>query len=392
MAAWSDPLEQTLSQMKQAAAEPLAYAAGWKARTGCQVVGLLPMHFPGELAHAAGCLPVVLQDDSEPISIGQAGVFNFYCGYNRSLVDQTMRGRFDGLDAIMFGDHCVQLLGTADTIRAERPNLPILFNQLCTTLDASWALRETIGTFAQLWKELEALTGREVSADAVRASIRLFNRNRSQMRSLYEMRRKGEVAISGRDMQAVVKSAMVMDRQEHVELMDRLISDLPRRAPGRGTVPVFLTGHMCHAPKPEIIDMIEECGARVVNDDLFTGWRFIHADMDEASPPVDAMANWYVEKNRKLPCPTRTIKGVDWEDYLLAEADRSGAQGLVVLMVKFCEPHMYFWPEIKEAFEERGIPHLLIETEHEEMAAEALKTRVETFVEIVKRRATSKAA
>lgn len=385
-------MQQVLSRMKHAAIAPMEYAADWKARTGRQVVGLLPMHFPGELAHAAGCLPVVLQDDDAPITIGQSNVFSFYCGFNRSLIDQTMRGRFDGLDAIMFGDHCVQLLGTADIIRAERPELPILFNQLCTTLDASWALRETVGTFTQLWKELEALTGREISSDAAQASIRLFNRSRAQMRSLYEMRQKGEISISGRDMQVVVKSSMVMDRQEHVDLVDTLLAEMSRKLPDSGDVPVYLSGHLCHAPKPEIIDMIEECGARVVNDDLFVGWRFIHADMDEESSPLDALANWYLEKNRRLPCPTRTMKGMDWEDYLLADVERSGARGLIILMVKFCEPHMYFYPEIKEAFEDRGIPHLLIETEHEEMPIEALKTRVETFVEIAKRRATSKAA
>jgi benzoyl-CoA reductase subunit C len=86
------------------------------------------------------------------------------------------------------------------------------------------------------------------------------------------------------------------------------------------------------------------------------------------------------------------MKGMDWEDYLLADVERSGARGLIILMVKFCEPHMYFYPEIKEAFDRHGIPQLLIETEHEEMPIEALKTRVETFVEIAKRRATSKAA
>ncbi len=385
-------MEQVIDRMTVAAAAPMEYAAAWKARTGRKVVGLLPMHFPGELAHAAGCLPVVLQDDAEPITVGQSSVFNFYCGFNRSLIDQTIRGRFDGLDAIMFGDHCVQLLGTADIIRAEKPQIPILFNQLCTTLDANWAKRETLGTFSQLWKELEALTGHAITPDQANASIRLFNRNRAQMRELYDLRRRGAAAISGRAMQAVVKSSMVMDRQEHVDLMDRLLKDLPRRAPGRGSVPLYLSGHMCHAPKPEIIDMIEETGAHVVNDDLFVGWRFIHADMDETAEPLDAMAGWYIEKNRRLPCPTRTMQGVDWEDYLLAEVDRSGAEGLVVLMVKFCEPHMYFYPEIKEAFDARGIPHLLIETEHEEMPIEALKTRVETFVEIAKRRAAAKAA
>lgn len=385
-------MSPAFASMKRAAERPMQYAADWKARTGRKVVGLLPMHFPGELAHAAGCLPVVLQDDAEPVTVGQANVFNFYCGLNRSLIDQTMRGSFDGLDAIMFGDHCVQLLGTADVIRAERPSLPILFNQLCTTLDANWAFRETLGTFEQLWKELEDLTGHEITTSSTLASIRLFNRSRAQMRQLYEMRRRGEIAISGRDMQTVVKSSMVMDRAEHVALMDELFAALPRQVGSSSDITVYLSGHMCHAPKPAIIDAIEESGARVVNDDLYVGWRFIHADMDESLPPIEAMARWYLDKNRKLPCPTRTMQGIDWEDYLLGEVERSQARGLIVLMVKFCEPHMYFYPEIKEAFDRAGIPHLLIETEHEEMPMEALKTRIETFVEIAKRRADSKAA
>lgn len=385
-------MQDVLDRMRQVAESPLDYAADWKARTGGKVIGLLPMHFPGELAHAAGCLPVILQDDDQPITVGQANIFSFYCGYNRSLVDQVTRGAFDGLDAIMFGDHCVQLLGTADIIRDQRPDMPILFNQLCSVLDASWAMRETRGTFVQLWKELETLTGAPIPEETARDSIRAFNHSRAQMRELYQLRKRGEVSIPGRDMQAVIKSSMVMEKEEHIALMDRLLAEIPRNAPSAGSVPIYLSGHMCHAPKPAIMDLIESCGATIVNDDLFTGWRFIHADMDADLLPTEAMAQWYVEKNQKVPCPTRAIKSRDWEDYLLEECAAAGAKGLVVLMVKFCEPHMYFYPEIKEAFDAKGIPHLLIETEHEEMPMEALKTRVETFVEITKRRAAAEAA
>jgi benzoyl-CoA reductase/2-hydroxyglutaryl-CoA dehydratase subunit BcrC/BadD/HgdB len=93
-----------------------------------------------------------------------------------------------------------------------------------------------------------------------------------------------------------------------------------------------------------------------------------------------------LERSKKIPCPTRAVRGVDWEQYLLGAVEKSRAQGLIVLMAKFCEPHMFFYPEIKEAFEKNGIPHLLVETEHEGVAIESLKTRVETFVEIIKRR------
>jgi benzoyl-CoA reductase/2-hydroxyglutaryl-CoA dehydratase subunit BcrC/BadD/HgdB len=77
---------------------------------------------------------------------------------------------------------------------------------------------------------------------------------------------------------------------------------------------------------------------------------------------------------------------VDWDAYLINAVREERAEGVIVLMAKFCEPHMYYYPEVKEAFERHAVPHLLVETEHEGVALEGLRTRVETFVEIVKRR------
>ena len=382
-------MERILTILAEAAAQPLAYARQWKAETGRRVIGLFPMHFPGELAHAAGALPMILQEDDQPVTIGQSNVFNFYCGYNRSIIDQALRGEFEVLDAILFGDHCVQLLGTADVIRANIPDKPILFNQLCSILDAEWAMAETQGTFRQLWKELEALTGRKIEEEEVRASIRLFNRNRGQIRRLYDMRRKGQIFLTGRQMQTIVKSSMVMDKAVHCELLDELIAEIQRVPPRGDKVRVFMSGHLCHAPKLSVLDLVEDCGGIVVDDDLYHGFRFVFADIAESGSPVDALADWYLSRSKKVPCPTRAVKGLDWEDYLLKAVGGAGAQGLIILMAKFCEPHMYFYPEIKEAFEKHGIPHLLIETEHEEMPIEALKTRVETFMEIAKRKAAA---
>ena len=99
-----------------------------------------------------------------------------------------------------------------------------------------------------------------------------------------------------------------------------------------------------------------------------------------------ALAKWYMERNTGVPCPTRVQNDVDWDSFLLKAMEQEKAAGMIVLMAKFCEPHMYYYPEVKEAFEKKGVPHLLIETEHESMAIEGLKTRVETFLEIVKRR------
>ena len=56
-------MQPILATFERAATQPLAYARQWKQANGRPVIGILPMHFPGELAHAAGALPIVLQED-----------------------------------------------------------------------------------------------------------------------------------------------------------------------------------------------------------------------------------------------------------------------------------------------------------------------------------------
>lgn len=381
-----------LAKFEEAANAPLQSAMAWKQAHAQRVVGSFPMHFPGEMAHAAGCLPVILQEAHDPITVGHGMIYPFYCGYTRSIVDQACKGDFDGLDAIMFGDHCVQVLGAADVVRAKLPDTRVHFYQLISSMSDPWSLGRARETFANLQSGLEEMVGHAIDDEALRASIRLFNRNRQQMRRLYELRREGRIALTSAQMQAVVQSSMVLDKATHCALMDELLGELEAATAQAPTgIRVYLSGHFCQAPKRSVLDLVEDCGGIVVDDDLYHGTRFISTDVDEVGDPLTALAQWYLARNLKVPCPTRVDQNADWETYLLGAMERSQAQGMIVLMAKFCEPHMYYYPEIKEAFERRGVPHLLIETEHEMTMLESLRTRIESFLEVVKRQAAEKA-
>lgn len=378
---------ELLAEFQRVSRDPLGYARAWKAEHGKPVIGSFPMNFPGELAHAAGTLPMILQESEDDITVGHSVIFPFYCGYTRSVVDQATKGDFAVLDAIMFGDHCVQLLGAADAVRVMLPNTRVIFFQLISSMCDPWTLGRSQESFRVLRAELEDFVGRPVEDEALRASTRLFNRNRQLIRQLYDMRMSGQAMLSARQMQYVVKSSMIMDKADHTALLEKLVASFAAGPkPANDLVRLHLSGHFCQAPKPEILDMIEECGAIVVGDDLYHGFRYISTDVAETGDPVDALAGWYLARNTGVPCPTRVQNDVDWDAFLLQAMKKERAQGMIVLMAKFCEPHMYYYPEVKEAFERAGVPHLLIETEHESMALESLKTRVETFLEIVKRR------
>jgi benzoyl-CoA reductase subunit C len=177
-----------------------------------------------------------------------------------------------------------------------------------------------------------------------------------------------------------------MDVEEHTAILTKLVALLEAypQVP-EGQVRLHLSGHFCHAPRPELLDMIESCGVTVVDDDVFTGYRYIATDVPDGPDPVEALTQWYFDRNSNVPCSTRAQKTVDWEGYLLDSLKGSGAQGVVVLIAKFCEPHMLYYPELRKALHREGIPHLVVETEHEGLALEMLKTRVEALVEGIRR-------
>ena len=380
-----------LEKFKQAAQHPYQHVRAWKQEHGVKVVGSFPMHFPAEVVHAAGALPVILQEMPNPITSGGAAMFPFFCGYTRSIVDQATENQLDFVDAIMFTDNCVQLLSAADVMRIVRPEKPMHFHQLIASLAQPWSLESSVGTLRKLVAGLEEVLDVSITEDALVASIRLFNENRRLIRNLYALRRTGAITLRASQMQHIVKSGMVMDKAEHTALLRELTAALTGSTASRSTaVPIFISGHLCQAPKPEILDLIEECGVVIVDDDLYHGYRYVSTDVEEGIvDPILAIAAAYIKKNTNAPCPTRIDPDIDWEAWLLGAVDACGAKGLIVLMAKFCEPHYFQYPLIKEAFEKNDVPQLLIETEHEGVAMENVRTRVESFAEMIKRQSAA---
>ena len=138
-------------------------------------------------------------------------MYPFFCGYTRSVVDQAAKGDFSHLDAIMFGDHCVQLLSAADVIRLRLPDLQVGFYQLIPALKDNWSFENAERALRRLVEGLEEELEASIDEGSLRASIRLFNENRRLIRQLYDLRRRGAIAVTSAQMQHVVKSSMVME-------------------------------------------------------------------------------------------------------------------------------------------------------------------------------------
>lgn len=379
----SDP---ALDALTRVAEDPDAYVARWKATTGRPAVGIFPMHFPAEIVAAAGALPVLVQENREPDTMGRHLLAEFYCGYTRNVADAAAKGLLDVYDGFFLGDHCTQLLGAVDVVRAEVPDAPVFLGQLPPSLTDGWTRERALRTVRSFVEEMGRFAGSPVTDAALARAIADADENRRLVRELFALRRAGNATLSSSQLQAVVKSSMVMAKVEHSGLVRQVLAGL-EATPRDDRVRLHLSGHLCHAPRPELLTAIEDCGVVVVDDDLFTGTRYVSTDVGRTDDPVSALADWYLDSDATTPCPTRVKHETDWEDRLVEAVEASGAEGVIVLMVRFCEPHMLYYPELRKRLDERGIPHLLIETELEGLPVETVQTRVEALVERIRRNA-----
>lgn len=375
-------IKEIFKTLTEVVEQPYEKAKAWKEQTGGKVIATFPMHFPEELVHASGAYPLVLQTIDEPVTSGHAYYYPFFCGPTRSIVDQTTKGYLDFLDAVLVGDYCIQVVGAGEVLWAKLPKTRNLFFRFPVG-NQPWTASDLVDGIKEIKSDIEAVVGKEITAEAIRNSIRIYNKNRSLMRKIYELRKSNPEIISSKEMVTIVKASMVMPKEEHSAILQNLLQELPKRLIAKkGGVRVYISGSLCGAPKFDILSMIEQSGAVVVGDDLFHGLRYISTDISADQEPIQAIADFYMQQNQVVPCPTRCDPNTNWPQYLVQSMKETESSKLIIFMTKFCEPHMFFYPDIKEAMEAAGFAHLLIEMEHEVVSLESLRTRVEAFIEM----------
>lgn len=157
--------------------------------------------------------------------------------------------------------------------------------------------------------------------------------------------------------------------------------DLVQDASGGPGVPVFLFGNMLTDPRA--VAMVEQCGARVVGDDLCTGSRQLAPlGLPSGGDVYHALA----EATLGRPACARTLRfgGADLlVDEVLAAARDAGARGLIAHAAKFCDPYLARFPRLRQACLAAGLPLLVLEGDCSLRTLGQQATRIEAFVEML---------
>jgi bzd-type benzoyl-CoA reductase N subunit len=341
-------------------------------------IGFFCPYVPEELLHAAGAFPIRLMGTLMKLSHVQAHLPPNCCHLVKSSLEGHLRGELDFLKGIVFSHTCDAMQGLSD-IWAFQKRLRLQFNLMMPTNVNS----ETSRLY---WKdEIERFKGflekniGEVTPQKLTTAIQLFSQIRRNLRAIYQLRQTSSDRISGADFANIIRAQYLMDRNRYHSLLSELLDLLSHEERREGhLVPIYLAGNMVHSAP--YFSLIEEAGGAVVSDDLCSGARFFRLMTREDIDPIEALAQRYFSS---FLCPAKHSGAQAHAETLMKEVEEAGAKGIIFLFYKYCEPHYFDYPDLKNALEARGIPALLLEVDDPATSQGQLKIRIQAFVEML---------
>ncbi len=375
-----------IDECNQVLADPYGYAAGFKAESGRKVVGTFCSYAPEEFIVAAGAHPFRIFGSGEKIRLAEAHLQSYCCSLVRGALEDALGGRLAFLDGVVFPHTCDTIQRLSDIWRLNVAGPFHLDLVLPVKLDTESARRYLVDVLNRFREELGAKLGVTIGDDDLRGAIALYNRIRGALSRIYELKSERPGIMRGSDLHALVRSTMIMDRARAATLLEEVVAALENKEAGQGggafsgpsEKRIILSGGVCN--HPDIYTIIEEAGGAVVGDDLCTGARYGSGLIDETAEPVAAIAERYRER---VVCPAKHRGLTERADNLVRLAREKEAQGVVFFFLKFCDPHAFDYPYLKEALDRAGIVSMVIEVEDRLPADGQLRTRFEAFVEMI---------
>lgn len=356
----------------------------WKEARGMAALGYFPVHFPEELAHAMGLLPVGLYGASGRLSLDMATARtqSFICSISRSVFQMALQGHLDVFDGLVFSNICDVARNLSGITKRNLPERYVDYLHYPINNASPYAARYLREEYARIASGLEKVARRPVRDDALRASMKLYNEKRRLLRELADLRRSRPWILPYAEWYAAARAGAIMPVEDYVPALTAYVEKVSART-GKpmDRVRVIVAGTFCEQPPLLLMRTVEDAGCYIVHDEALIGSRWIGEVPISEPDPLLSLAKAYVENPE--PLTVRFHPDVDKRSRYNSLLRSASAQGVVFLTPKFCEPALYDSVIFKGVLEAAKVPYLHLEYEESASSFEHDRTMVETFVESI---------
>ena len=347
---------------------------------GKRVIGVGPYYAPEELVYAAGAIPFGVWGCMGTPNEARKYFAPFYCSICQMTLEMGLTGKLNGLSGYMTTALCDTLRAASQNWRAGVGNdIPLIYVSHPQNRKAAFGRDYAIDSYKQVAHEVEECAHGIIDDENLAAAIKLYNEWRVAMREFVKLAGSHPAEVSVQARLAVIEAGYYMDKAEHLakvrELNDALAA-LPESTDGYKRI--VLSG--IFEDIPAITDMLDELGYAVVADDLAKESRAFALQVPEDEPPIEALADAFcaLDGDSLLYDPDKLHV-----TKIVELAQGANAQGVILLLAKFCDPEEFDAPLVKAACQEAGVPFLQIEVDQSTETYEQARTQLETFADIL---------
>ena len=247
-----------------------------------------------------------------------------------------------------------------------------------------------LGEVKSFKQVIEKLTGDEITADRLAQATKLVNDRRRALQRLYSARKAAPVPISGKDALLVTQVAFYDDVARCIQQVNALCDEVESRiTDGDGVFPadtrrILITGSPMAIPNWKLHHILETAGAVVVCEETCTGTRYFDNLVPECDGTVEEQLENIAARYLKINCACFTPNDERLSD-IVRLAKEYNVDGVVHYNLQFCHLYANEAVKVEETLAEAGIPLLRIESDYSNEDEGQIRTRVEAFLEMIRR-------
>ncbi len=349
-------------------------------REGRRVAGVLPIHYPRALLRAHGLQPIEIWAPPHQDPTAGNALFQAYaCAVLRHGAALLLDGPGRDVDLILVPHTCDALQGLGsvllDFVEPPQPVLTLYHPRGRRPSDRAFLVQE----LRRLATQLQQFTGSAPSDEDLHAAIDAEEQADARLARLCLHRDTSP--LSDREFYRLVRAREYLPAETFAAVADAALSTAdasPAVTTGARTPVRLMLGGIVPEPM-SLFDAINDMGASVVADDLACGSRRLYQPTRDADPFV-RMASSLMSGP---PDPTLGAPIAERGDFITRRMHESGARGLLVYDVKFCEPELFDLPQLRDHLSAGGLPMLHVEFDSGPAIAQQTLNRIEAFVEML---------
>jgi len=351
----------------------------YKSDTGKDVIGCFPEYCPEEIIHAAGMLPIGLWGGQTDIELSKAYLPAFACSLMQSCLEHGLGGRYDDLSAVLIPALCDTLICIGENwkVGVQQVQRISLVHPQNRKMEAG--IQYLRSEYTRIKESLEKISGEPITDEAINISIEIYNEHRETMRRFVDVAACNPHIMVPLKRNIVIKSGYYMLKEDHTKLVNELIEEIGKvQVESKPYKRILLSGIM--ADSKVMLELLEDHQLAVVADDLAQESRQFRHDVPQGNDGLHRLAKyWSIFEGCSLAYAPDESRG----DILLKDIKDKDIDAVIFCMMQFCDPEEYDYPLLKKRLDEAGIPSLFIEMDLQVSNTEQIRTRIQTFSEIL---------